>query len=183
MTHSYTFDLTALGEARFPCFNIADQLTKAGFPLKLGLNAPEKWANEVWRWEQFRAAAKSIGADRWSFDVQCGEFAVFRWHIPDTLVTEKAPKPGVSLETAPFCDKQRLVRLMWAVRGQYCQFETGDVVKLSKHGDHARLERVEWRNSLTISNVLSIEDYLIAYEDAETIDRDHPLPLLLEKSP
>lgn len=62
----------------------------------------------------------------------------------------------------------RFVRLRDAVRGQYCQFETGEVVKLSGELDSLRLERVKWRNSLTISNVLcNVPDWLILYDDAE----------------
>ena len=62
----------------------------------------------------------------------------------------------------------RLVRLRDAVRGQYCQFEKGEVVKLSGELDRLRMERVKWRNSLTISNVLcNVPDWLILYDDAE----------------
>lgn len=61
----------------------------------------------------------------------------------------------------------RLVRLSWPVKGKYCQFEKGEVVKMSRHDTHARLERVQWPNSLTISNVLMIERHLIGYEEVE----------------
>lgn len=62
----------------------------------------------------------------------------------------------------------RFVRLRDAVRGQYCRFEKGEVVKLSGELDSLRMERVKWRNSLTISNVLcNVPDWLILYDDAE----------------
>ena len=63
---------------------------------------------------------------------------------------------------------QRFVRLRDAVRGQYCQFEKGEVVKLSGELDSLRMELVKWRNSLTLSNVLcNVPNWLIIYEDAE----------------
>jgi hypothetical protein len=63
---------------------------------------------------------------------------------------------------------QRFVRLRDAVRGQYCPFEKGEVVKLSGELDSLRMERVKWRNSLTLSNVLcNVPNWLILYEDAE----------------
>ena len=41
-------------------------------------------------------------------------------------------------------------------------------MKLSGELDSLRMERVKWRNSLTLSNVLcNVPNWLILYEDAE----------------
>ena len=57
----------------------------------------------------------------------------------------------------------RFVRLAGPLAGQYCQFTTGERVKVSTHGNGlATVERAEWRNSLTICNVLyGVPEYLV----------------------
>jgi hypothetical protein len=59
----------------------------------------------------------------------------------------------------------RFVRLAGPLAGQYCQFTTGERVKVSTHGNGlATVERAEWRNSLTICNVLyGVPAHLVCY--------------------
>ena len=47
------------------------------------------------------------------------------------------------------------VRLAAPLAGPYCELAEGEMVKISKMPDgYWRVERAEWRNSLTITNVL-----------------------------
>jgi len=80
-------------------------------------------------------------------------------------------KPETTMETdtgnreAGAVGVPRLVRLLEDVGGMYCKFAAGEVVKhtLHRHG-MAKLERVPWRNSLTISNILITDERWLAYE-------------------
>jgi hypothetical protein len=60
-----------------------------------------------------------------------------------------------------------LVRLLAPLRGQYCSFQAGELVKVNASSRHGcmTIERGKWRNSLTISNVLAlVPDYLVFIE-------------------
>jgi hypothetical protein len=65
---------------------------------------------------------------------------------------EDAAMPTDELPAVPL---HRLVRLAAPLAGPYCDLAEGEMVKISEMPDgYWRVERAEWRNSLTISNVL-----------------------------
>lgn len=74
----------------------------------------------------------------------------------------------------------RFVRLAGRLAGQYCQFTTGERVKVSTTGNGlATVERAEWRNSLTICNVLyGVPEHLVCEitedEPSEAADSGRP---------
>ena len=59
----------------------------------------------------------------------------------------------------------RAVRLASPLAGQYCNFATGEPVKVTTTGNGlATVERATWRNSLTICNVLyGVPEHLVCW--------------------
>jgi len=71
-----------------------------------------------------------------------------------------------------------MVRLLAPLRGQYCSFEAGEIVKVRASPRHGTLtvERAKWRNSLTISNILAfVPDHLVCIESNDKIQCKIPL--------
>ena len=77
---------------------------------------------------------------------------------------EETKRPTTESEAVASSD---LVRLLAPLRGQYCSFEAGELVKVNASSRHGSLtvERGKWRNSLAISNILAfVPDYLVCVE-------------------
>lgn len=51
--------------------------------------------------------------------------------------------------------RQELVRLIVPLHGRFCKFEADEHVRVTRSDDMLTVERAVWRNSLTISNVLT----------------------------
>jgi len=85
------------------------------------------------------------------------------------------PPPSIPLaedSTAPDSERlgvvlPRLVRLSEPIlQGAYCQFFAGEEVKVTPCGEGWTVERAEWRNSLTICNVLyNVPSWQLILED------------------
>jgi hypothetical protein len=59
----------------------------------------------------------------------------------------------------------RLVRLASPLAGTYCNFSTGESVKVTTNGNGlATVERATWRNSMTTCNVLyGVPEHLVCW--------------------
>jgi len=72
----------------------------------------------------------------------------------------------------------RFVRLAGPLAGQYCNFSTGEPVKVTTNGNGlATVERATWRNSLTICNVLyGVPSHMVCEitEDEPNSSFSHP---------
>ena len=78
-----------------------------------------------------------------------------RWRVTTTKIKTMSDEKTQIGQTAPAVGVQRLVRLAAPLSGRYCNFDAGTEVKIKESlTGQWTVERVTWRNSLTISNVL-----------------------------
>lgn len=90
-----------------------------------------------------------------------------RQKAPTKQINPQARNSMDNPEQPPSVATSAVVRLVASLAGEYCKFESGELVKV-RPGTRAgtlTVERATWRNSLTISNVLAyVPSHLVCTE-------------------